>query len=186
MRSGSSILRSLDIRIIQITWSIRVISTFGHDWGIYRSSARINKSCLGVSPKNIVPLHSEQQKDAHRKMIEICITNASSTFVINSNIETLEIIRQHVQAEVSPRSTRLNPSAIPPKHDLVKAGLAMTWETYGSPTLSDQSLLPCPSIKVGPGDSARSHTADEFIHVQEVRDGVNGYIEWLGKFLYVN
>lgn len=100
-----------------------------------------------------------------------------------SNVDTLEIIRQHVQAEVTPRSTRLNPSSIPPDHGLVTAGLAMGWSTYGSPTLSDQSLLPCASIKVGPGDSARSHTADEFIYLEEIEKGIQGYIEWLGKFL---
>lgn len=102
---------------------------------------------------------------------------------VYSNVETLEIIRTHVQSTVTPRSTRLNPSSIPIDHDLVTAGKTMGWNTYGSPTLSDQALLPCPSIKIGPGDSARSHTADEFIYVQEVKDGVKGYIEWLDKFL---
>lgn len=100
-----------------------------------------------------------------------------------SNIETLAIIRQHVTSEVTPRSTRLNPSSIPANHGLVTAGLTMGWKTYGSPTLSDQALLPCPSIKIGPGDSARSHTADEFIYLDEIRNGIRGYVEWLTKFL---
>ena len=100
-----------------------------------------------------------------------------------SNEETLAIIQQNLDCEVKARSTRLNPSGIDKNHLVVEAGKKMGWETYGSPTLSDQALIPSPSIKIGPGDSARSHTADEFIFLQEIENGIEGYIEWFEKFI---
>ncbi len=98
-----------------------------------------------------------------------------------TNAEIAEIIATNTENEVKPRSLRLNSSSIDPNHDLVKAGLAMGKNTYGSPTLSDQCRLSCQSVKVGPGDSLRSHSADEFIYVQEVKDGVAFYIGLLSK-----
>ena len=74
-------------------------------------------------------------------------------------------------------------SSIPKDHDLVKAGIAMGRSTYGSPTLSDQSVLSCPSLKLGPGDSTRSHTADEYIYLNEIEEGVALYIELLNRVL---
>jgi acetylornithine deacetylase len=100
-----------------------------------------------------------------------------------SNEAALEIIRSFVKAEVTPRSVRLKPSFIDPAHPIVKAGLAMGRNTYGSPTTSDQALLNIPSLKMGPGDSARSHTADEFIFVDEFYEGINLYISILDKVL---
>lgn len=99
------------------------------------------------------------------------------------NEEVLRIIRQHVNCDVNPRSTRLKPSSISPDHPIVKAGLALGRETYGSPTTSDQALLDIPSLKMGPGDSARSHMADEFIYTNEIKEGVSLYIELLSKIL---
>lgn len=96
-----------------------------------------------------------------------------------SNQETLDIIQAHTQSTVKARSTRLNPSSILADHALVRAGKELGWGTYGSPTLSDQALLPCPSLKLGPGDSARSHTADEFIYLDEIREGIKGYVKLL-------
>lgn len=93
--------------------------------------------------------------------------------------EVTEIIRQHIQAEVKPRSIRLKPSSIPIDHPIVQAGLALGRTTYGSPTTSDQALLDCPSLKCGPGHSERSHTADEFIYVQEIEQGIGLYIQML-------
>ena len=93
--------------------------------------------------------------------------------------ETLEIIKKNVKCEVNPRSVRLNPSGISLEHPIVKRGLELGMKPYGSPTLSDQALMPFTSIKIGPGDSARSHTADEFIFVDEIKKGIKGYIELL-------
>lgn len=95
------------------------------------------------------------------------------------NEEVLEIIRSHVKSEVTPRSIRLKPSKIDKDHPIVQAGLALGRTTYGSPTTSDQSLLDIPSLKVGPGDSGRSHTADEFIYLDEIREGIALYIGML-------
>ena len=69
------------------------------------------------------------------------------------------------------------------EHDLVKAGIAMGRTTYGSPTLSDQAALSCPSLKLGPGDSTRSHSADEFIYVNEIEEGIAIYTELLNRVL---
>jgi acetylornithine deacetylase len=99
------------------------------------------------------------------------------------NEEVLEIIRQHVGCDVTPRSIRLKPSKIPKEHPIVQAGLTLGRTTYGSPTTSDQSLLDIPSLKVGPGDSARSHTADEFIYVDEIREGIELYIKILEQIV---
>lgn len=93
--------------------------------------------------------------------------------------KTLEIIRQNVKCEVKPRSVRLHPSGISLEHPIVKKGIALGMKPYGSPTLSDQALMPFTSIKIGPGDSARSHTADEYIYVEEIYGGIEGYVELL-------
>jgi len=98
-----------------------------------------------------------------------------------SNAEALEIIRQNVKSEVSARSLRLNSSSIPDDHPLVKIAREMKIYCYGSPTSSDQAVMPWTSVKIGPGDSARSHTADEFIFPDEIKNGINLYIEILEK-----
>jgi acetylornithine deacetylase len=95
------------------------------------------------------------------------------------NEEVLEMIRNNVSCEVKPRSVRLKPSKIDKDHPIVQAGIKLGRTTYGSPTTSDQSLLDIPSLKVGPGDSARSHMADEFIYVEEIREGIALYIKML-------
>lgn len=92
-----------------------------------------------------------------------------------TNEETLAIIRKAVDAEVNARSTRLRASAIDPHHPLVKAIDRIGIEKFLSPTMSDMALMPFPSIKIGPGDSARSHTADEYIHIDEVTDAITTY-----------
>ncbi len=99
------------------------------------------------------------------------------------NEEVLKIIRQNVSCDVKPRSTRLKPSSISKDHAIVKAGIALGRETYGSPTTSDQALLDIPSLKMGPGDSARSHMADEFIYTKEIKEGISLYIELLLKII---
>jgi len=99
------------------------------------------------------------------------------------NEEVLEIIRQHVNCEVKPRSIRLKPSSIDKNHPIVQAGIALGRTTYGSPTTSDQSLLDIQSIKVGPGDSARSHTADEFVYLDEIREGIELYVKMLEQIV---
>jgi len=100
-----------------------------------------------------------------------------------SNQEIRDIIVENTECEIVPRSLRLNSSFIDANHDFVKAGLKLGKKTYGSPTLSDQCRLTCQSVKLGPGDSLRSHSADEFIYVQEVKDGVKFYIDILKEIV---
>ncbi|MGB5005987.1 MAG: peptidase dimerization domain-containing protein, partial [Ferruginibacter sp.] len=97
--------------------------------------------------------------------------------------EILEEIKQHVIAEVKPRSMRLRSSKIDKAHPLVLAGINLGKQTYGSPTTSDASLIPVPVLKCGPGDSARSHTADEFIYLSEIEDGINTYIKIIEQII---
>lgn len=97
--------------------------------------------------------------------------------------EVLHVIKKNVQSEVTPRSLRMRSSTIPVDHPLVEAGLSLGKKTYGSPTTSDKALMPFPALKVGPGDSARSHTADEFIYTREINDGIKFYIDLLKKLL---
>jgi len=96
------------------------------------------------------------------------------------NTDLLEIIRKHVKySSVIPRSTYINSSSIPMEHPLVQYGLSLGLTAFGSPTTSDQARIPYPSMKIGPGDSARSHTADEFIELDEMRNGIDIYIRLL-------
>lgn len=96
-----------------------------------------------------------------------------------SNNEILEIINENVACEVTPRSTRLNSSFAPTDHPLIISGQKIGMVSYGSPTLSDQALMSFPSVKLGPGNSARSHTADEYIRLDEIKDGIEKYVKLL-------
>jgi acetylornithine deacetylase len=95
------------------------------------------------------------------------------------NKSVFEIIKENVSGEVVARSFRLNPSSIGESHPVVRRGLGLGLEAYGSLTLSDQSLMPFTTLKIGPGDWIRSHTADEFITVDEIRQGIITYIQLL-------
>jgi len=97
--------------------------------------------------------------------------------------EILTIIRQQVQSVVTARSTRLRSTSIALDHPLVQAGLALGRSYYGSPTTSDKALMPFPALKMGPGDSARSHTADEFVYLKEIQEGIGLYIQLLKQIL---
>ena len=97
--------------------------------------------------------------------------------------QALDVIRAHVRCRVEPRSLRLRPSFVSPEHPLVQAGLSLGLETFGSPTTSDQTLLDVPSVKIGPGDSARSHSADEFIYPEEIRNAIPTYVRLLEKLI---
>jgi acetylornithine deacetylase len=100
------------------------------------------------------------------------------------NQEIVDFLRGKLQSEIVPRSTHLNSSRISENHPLIKKGVAMGKATYGSPTLSDQSMMPFETLKMGPGESARSHTPDEFILVSEIRAGIRDYIELLTDFQF--
>ncbi|WP_207512204.1 M20 family metallo-hydrolase [Longitalea luteola] len=118
------------------------------------------------------------------------VVPAQTKFVVDTRVnelytfeEILETIHQHVQCEVVPRSTRLRSTSIALDHPLIQSGLALGRTYYGSPTTSDKALMPFQALKMGPGDSARSHTADEYIVINEVLEGIELYVKLLEKIL---
>ena len=125
------------------------------------------------SQHNVIPAHVDL-------VIDVRVNDAYS------NQEIAAILQEKSPCtKITPRSLRLNSSSISTHHDLVKTGIAMGRETYGSPTLSDQAILTCQSLKLGPGDSTRSHSADEFIYLAEIEEGIRIYVELLEKCLFV-
>lgn len=138
---------------------------------------------LGSVKQTVTQIMSGAQ---HNVIPDVC------TFVVDvrvtdcyTNQEIVDIVRTHVQCSVVPRSMRLRPSGTPPDHPIVSIGQQLGRRTYGSPTLSDQSLLPdgVPSLKIGPGDSARSHTPNEYITHAEIHHGITTLIDLLERYL---
>lgn len=78
---------------------------------------------------------------------------------------------------------RLKSSSIPLDHPIVKAGIRAGRTCYGSPTTSDKALIPFPALKIGPGDSARSHSANEYIHLHEIQEGIELYVNLLEQVI---
>jgi acetylornithine deacetylase len=93
--------------------------------------------------------------------------------------DIISFLKANMQSEIKARSTRLRSSTIPLDHPLVKAGLHLGRKYFGSPTSSDKALMNFPALKIGPGDSARSHTADEYIYVDEIKHGIEIYVKLL-------
>lgn len=119
---------------------------------------------------NVVP--------AHCRYVIDCRVNELYTFE-----EIIGTIKENISSEIQPRSTRLRSTAIALNHPLIKAGLNLGRTYYGSPTTSDKALMPFQTLKMGPGDSARSHTADEFIYVEEIRNGIEMYIQLIDQLV---
>lgn len=137
-----------------------------------------NSALLGPSKMSVTVIDTENK--AHNMVPSQC------KFVVDTRInelysfeEVLDIIQENVSCEVTPRSTRLRSTSIALEHPLVKAGTNLGRTYYGSPTTSDKALMPFPALKMGPGDSARSHTADEYIYVREIEEGIGLYIKLL-------
>lgn len=124
----------------------------------------------GGHQHNVVPAQVDLVIDVR---VNDCYTNA----------EIDQILQSQAPCRLKARSLRLESSSIPREHPLVQAGLRMGKEAYGSPTLSDQAALNCPSLKMGPGDSRRSHTADEYILLSELRQGLSDYIELIEHYI---
>ncbi len=97
--------------------------------------------------------------------------------------EILADLKANLQSDFKPRTTRMKPSSIPLDHPLVQAGARLGRGYYGSPTTSDKALMPFPTLKMGPGDSARSHTADEYIYLSEIEEGIDTYIRLVEQIL---
>lgn len=139
-----------------------------------------NSDLLGPTKATVTVI--ETVNKAHNVVPDTC------RFVIDTRInenysfeEVIDLLQAQLSATITPRSMRLRSTAIPLSHPIVAAGLAMGKTYYGSPTTSDKALMPFVALKMGPGDSARSHTADEFIYIEEIHQGVADYIEILAK-----
>ncbi|MGB3165125.1 MAG: M20 family metallo-hydrolase, partial [Chitinophagaceae bacterium] len=135
---------------------------------------------LGPSKMSVTVIETENK--AHNMVPSQC------KFVVDTRInelysfeEVIDIIKANVQCEVTPRSTRLRSTSIAIGHPLVIAGINLGRTYYGSPTTSDKALMPFPTLKIGPGDSARSHTADEYIYIDEIKNGIELYIQLLNN-----
>ena len=121
---------------------------------------------------NVVPSHTDL-------VIDVRVNDCYS------NKEIADILKAEAPCELQERSLRLNSSAIDINHPLVQSGVKLGRKTYGSPTLSDQAALTCQSMKIGPGDSTRSHSADEYIYIHEIEEGIELYIKILNGFLVI-
>jgi acetylornithine deacetylase len=137
---------------------------------------------LGANKMSVTVIETENK--AHNVVPAVC------KFVVDTRInelysfeEVLEVIKANVKCEVKPRSTRLRSTSIALDHPLVKAGLSLGRTYYGSPTTSDKALMPFPALKMGPGDSARSHTADEYIFIDEIKEGIELYVKLLEQIV---
>jgi acetylornithine deacetylase len=145
---------------------------------------RFEKISPTLGPVKLSVTVIETENKAHNMVPALC------RFVVDIRVtdaytheEVLEIIQQHVNCALVPRSLRMRSTAIAPEHPLVQAGISLGKQVYGSPTCSDKALMPFPALKCGPGDSARSHTADEFIYLDEIEKGVSFYINLINGMM---
>lgn len=97
--------------------------------------------------------------------------------------EILEIIKNNISCEIIPRSLGLRPSSVELNHPIISIAQELNIETFGSPTMSDQAHLNCQSVKIGPGNTLRSHTADEFVKIDEIESGLKIYNLLLERLL---
>lgn len=140
-------------------------------------------SCL-LGPVKMSVTSIETDNKAHNVVPSVC------KFVVDIRVnecytfeEILLEIKQNVKCEIKHRSMRMRSSSIPLDHPLIISGVSLGRSTYGSPTTSDKALMPFQTLKMGPGDSARSHTADEFIFINEIEEGIELYIKLLKNIL---
>ncbi|MBT8264789.1 MAG: M20 family metallo-hydrolase [Muriicola sp.] len=144
---------------------------------------RFNKvsEVLGEVKATVTQIHAGSQHNVVPAKVDLVIDVRVNDCYKNEEIAA--ILKEEAPCDITPRSLRLNSSAIPKDHKLVQSGIALGRHTYGSPTLSDQAALSCPSLKLGPGDSTRSHSADEYIYVREIEEGIELYRKLLEGFL---
>ena len=139
-------------------------------------SSSLGEIKMSVTVINAGQAHNQVPADC-KFTVDIRVTDAYTLE------EVLETVKQNVTCSVNARSLRLKSSGVSENHPVVRAGRKIGKKLYGSPTTSDQALIPVPSIKMGPGDSARSHSADEFIYIKEIEEGINSYISLLSEII---
>jgi acetylornithine deacetylase len=141
------------------------------------STFRFERTSPFLGPVHMAVTAISTQNKAHN------IVPSECSFVVDIRVnefysfeDVINEVRKNTTSEIMPRSIRLKPSFIEEKHPLVIAGSSMGLTSYGSPTCSDRALMNFPTLKLGPGDSARSHSADEYIFINEIKDGIEKYI----------
>ena len=139
-------------------------------------SEQLGKVKMSVTQINAGEQHNVVPAECHF-VIDVRINE------LYDNQEIFDFLNQHTKSKLVARSFRLNSSGIPMNHSIVQAGINLGRKTYGSPTLSDQAILTCPSLKMGPGISTRSHQADEFILLSEIEEGIKIYIKLFEKII---
>lgn len=134
---------------------------------------------LGPTLMNVTMINAGTQHNVVPDECHIVVDIRTNEYYKNEDV--LQLIKEHLKSDVTARSTHLRSSSIPADHPIVARLTAMGKQPYGSPTLSDQSVMTFPSLKLGPGESARSHTANEFIRISEINDAIQTYIALLDQ-----
>ena len=132
---------------------------------------------LGPVKMSVTMIHAGTQHNVVPDRCEFTVDIRTNEFYSNERL--FELIKQQVGCEVKARSFRLNSTRTDMNHPFVQRALLLGKTPFGSPTLSDQALMPFPSVKIGPGDSARSHAADEYIELMEIREAIDTYVRLL-------
>ena len=133
---------------------------------------------LGPTKMSVTVVEAGTQHNVVPDKLHFIIDVRTNEYYRNEYV--FEFLRRHMRkCELKARSFRLHSSSIPENHPLIERCLAMGMKPFGSPTLSDQALMPFPSFKLGPGDSARSHAANEFIRISEIEKAIETYVELL-------
>ncbi len=132
---------------------------------------------LGPVKMSVTIIHAGTQHNVVPDRCEFTVDIRTNEFYPNEKL--FELIKEQVNCEVKARSFRLNSTRTAPDHPFVQRAIMLGKEPFGSPTLSDQALMPFPSVKIGPGNSARSHAADEYIGLMEIREAIDTYVRLL-------
>lgn len=157
---------------------INAITLAMKDIGWFNSYQFPEKSeLLGPVKMSVTIIHAGTQHNVVPDRCEFTVDIRANEFYSNERL--FELIGQNVGCEIKARSFRLSSSRTDPDHPFVRRAVMMGKEPFGSPTLSDQALMRFPSVKIGPGDSARSHSADEFINGMEIREAIDMYVRLL-------
>lgn len=132
---------------------------------------------LGAVKMSVTMIHAGTQHNVIPGLCEFTVDVRSNEFY--SNQQLYNLIKEQVKCSITPRSFRLNSSHTPAEHPFMDRIKMLGMSPFGSPTTSNQSVIPYPSVKIGPGDSARSHSADEYIHLSEIREAIGTYVHLL-------
>ena len=134
---------------------------------------------LGETKATVTVIHGGTQHNVIPDKVEFVIDVRTNEYYQNEYL--FAFLQKHMKSELKARSFRLHSSSIPEDHPLVKKCKRMRMKPFGSPTLSDQALMPFPSFKLGPGESSRSHSADEFVKIEEIHQAINTYVKLISE-----